>query len=216
MLRFLTAPVAILGDDRVSGVQVARTRLETGAGGQVVAVPTGETDVIEAGLVLRSVGYRGRPVAGLPFDEASGTVPHERGRVRPGLYVAGWVKRGPTGFIGTNKSDAQETVASILDDLDAGILRPPVGTRESIAAVVAGRVPNVVDLEGWRAIDAEERRRGEVRGRPRVKIVAVEEMLRVAAEAAAEGGRSVSVPDGPRPGRRYASDKRRRRFEKRR
>ena len=112
--------------------------------------------------MLRSVGYHGRPVTDLPYDEATGTVPNDRGRVRPGLYVAGWVKRGPTGFIGTNKSCAEETVERILDDLDAG-LPAPRRHAESIASVVAGRRPEVVDLAGWRAIDAEERRRGEAR-----------------------------------------------------
>ena len=112
----------------------------------------------------------------------------------PGVYVAGWVKRGPTGFIGTNKTCAQETVASLLDDLDAG-LPVPVGTHDSIASVVRGRCPDVVDLAGWLAIDAEERRRGAARGRVRAKIVDVAEMLRVAAE---------SRP-GSRRGRRYAA-----------
>lgn len=159
--------------------------------------------MIEAGLVLRSVGYHGLPVADLPYDAASGTVPNERGRVRPGVYVAGWVKRGPSGFIGTNKSCAQETVACVLDDLDAGAVPDPVGTADSIAAVVTGRRPAMVDLAGWQAIDAEERRRGEIRGRSRAKIVDVDEMVRVAREAA----------PGPRRGRRYPSQ--RQRLEKR-
>ncbi|MCW2815582.1 MAG: 4Fe-4S ferredoxin [Nocardioides sp.] len=169
VLRFHTRPTRILGDETtgVTGVQVERD---------------GTTEVIEAGLVLRAIGYHGRPVADLPYDPATGTVPNDAGRVRPGLYVAGWVKRGPTGFIGTNKSCAEGTVATLLDDLDAG-LPAPVGTRESIAAVVAGRRPGVVDLAGWRAIDAEERRRGAEGSRPRAKIVDVDEMVRVAQAA---------------------------------
>ena len=203
VLRFATSPVRIVGDENgcVRGVEVLTNRLQTGADGRVVAVPTDERETIETGLVLRSVGYHGRPVLDLPYDEVSGTVPNDAGRVRPGLYVAGWVKRGPSGFIGTNKSDAQETVVGILDDLDAGAVAAPVGTRASIAAVVAGRRPDVVDLAGWRAIDAEERRRGAQRGRARAKIVDVAEMTRVAREAQT-GGR----PGGGEAGSRgYAA-----------
>ncbi|MDQ4051113.1 MAG: FAD-dependent oxidoreductase [Actinomycetota bacterium] len=180
VLRFLASPVRVLGDGRVSGVELRRNRLEPDADGLLRPVPTGEVETLDCGLVVRAVGYHGRPVADLPHDAVTGTVPHDRGRVTPGVYVAGWVKRGPTGFIGTNKSCAQETVDRVLDDLDAG--RPdPVGTRESIASVVGGRQPDVVDLAGWRAIDDEERRRGRERGRARVKIVDVDEMRRVAA-----------------------------------
>ena len=178
VLRFDTRPTRFVGNDRVRGLEVERD---------------GVCEVIETGLVLRAIGYRGRPVADLPHDEARGIVPNDRGRVRPGLYVAGWVKRGPTGFIGSNKACAQETVTRILDDLDAG-LPTPVGTRESIAAVVTGRCPDVIGLDGWRAIDAEERHRGAVRGRPRTKIVDVEEMVLVA-----------QAPATSTSARRYAS-----------
>jgi ferredoxin--NADP+ reductase len=188
VLRFLTSPVRILGEDRVTGVEVVRNRLEPDADGTLRPVATGETETIDCGLVVRAAGYHGEPVADLPYDAATGTVPNDRGRVAPGVYVAGWVKRGPTGFIGTNKTCAQETVARILDDLDAG-LPEPVGTRESIASVVRGRQPDVVDLKGWRAIDAEEQRRGAERGRVRVKIVDVDEMLRVAAPPIGEAPR---------------------------
>jgi len=192
VLRFLARPTRVVGDAErgVTAVEVARTRLEVGSDGVPVAVDAGESEVIEAGLLLRSVGYRGHPVPDLPHDPVTGTVVHDRGRVRPGVYVAGWAKRGPTGFIGTNKADAAQTVERILDDLDARATPTPVGTSASIAAVVTGRVPDVVDLAGWRAIDAEERRRGAVDGRPRAKIVEVEEMLRVArASAAPRAGR---------------------------
>lgn len=185
VLRFRSVPVEILGDaggSRVAGVRVARTRLVADEHGTPRAVATGETEVIPAGLVLRSVGYHGLPVRDLPYDAATGTVPNDRGRVRPGTYVAGWVKRGPTGFIGTNKTCAEQTVTRILDDLDSGAVGSPVGTSQSIEQVVRGRCPAYVDLAGWRAIDAEERRRGAARGRPRVKIVDVDELLRVARE----------------------------------
>jgi len=184
VLRFLTSPVRILGGDRVTGVELVRNRLETDAAGVPRPVPATEVEPLHCGLVVRAVGYHGRPVADLPYHASTGTVPNDRGRVTPGVYVAGWVKRGPTGFIGTNKSCAHETVERLLDDLDAG-LAEPVGTRESIAAVVEGRQPHLVDLAGWRAIDTEERRRGADRGRSRVKIVDVDEMQRVAAESRA-------------------------------
>ena len=202
VLRFCAAPVRLRGDGpdspdgRVTSVEIARTRLEPGPDG-VRAVPTGEVETLECGLVLRAVGYRGRPVPDLPHDPVTGTVPHEHGRVRPGVYVAGWVKRGPSGFIGTNKSCAQETVERLLDDLDAG-LPDPVGTPRTIDAVVRGRCPDVVDVAGWRAIDAEERRRGAALGRPRLKLVDVAAMLRVAAASRAPAR-------GRRLTRRYAA-----------
>ncbi len=195
VLRFFTRPVAILGGTGVTGVTGVEVERD------------GVREVIDAGLVLRAIVYHGQPVADLPYDEVRGVVPNDAGRVRPGVYVAGWVKRGPSGFIGTNKSCAQETVEKILDDLDAGATPTPVGTAASIAAVMAGRRPDVVDLAGWRAIDAEERRRGEARGRPRAKIVEIEEMRRVARAGAA-----------PTPRRRYAafSEIAERRLQKRR
>ncbi|MDP2774212.1 MAG: FAD-dependent oxidoreductase, partial [Nocardioides sp.] len=180
VLRFLTSPTRILGDHRVTGVEVVRNRLVPGASGEVRAVATEEVEVLEAGLVVRSVGYRGVPVPDLPYDAATGVVPSDRGRVRPGVYVVGWAKRGPSGFIGTNKTCAQETVDRILDDLDSGALPEPVGTPASIAAVVRGRRSDLVDRDGWRAIDAEERRRGAAQGRPRAKIADVDELVRVA------------------------------------
>jgi ferredoxin--NADP+ reductase len=179
VLRFATAPVRVLGTDAVTGLEVERTRL-TDAGGRVVAVGTGETEVLEAQMVLRSVGYRATPVDGLPFDEATGTVPNDRGRVAPGTYVAGWVKRGPTGFIGTNKSCAEETVAAFLDDLASGALPAPRGSRAEVDAWLDDVVPWSLGLDGWRALDAEERRRGAAQGRPRVKLLDVAEMVRVA------------------------------------
>lgn len=189
VLRFCAAPQRLLADDTglaVAGVEVARTRLEAGPAGPR-AVPTGEYDLIEAGLVLRAVGYHGLPVRDLPYDEATGTVPNDSGRVRPGVYVAGWIKRGPSGFIGSNKACAEETVISLLDDLDAGAITPPRASEE-LAVALRARGVAVVDLAGWRALDAEERRRGAGAGRPRTKIVDREEMLRVVHEGAAVVG----------------------------
>jgi ferredoxin--NADP+ reductase len=158
VLRFHTTPTRVLGTDRVTGLEVVRD---------------GVTEVLDAGLVIRSGGFKGAPVPGLPFDEATGTVPHEGGRVEPGTYVVGWIKRGPRGFIGTNKSCAAETVASILDDLDAGLPSPDA---------VPGPLPGAIGLAGWRAIDDDERRRGEAQGRTRATIVDLDELRRIAEE----------------------------------
>jgi ferredoxin--NADP+ reductase len=182
VLRFLAQPVAVLGEDRVEAIQVERTAL-VGSPEGVRAVGTGVVETIPCGLVLRAVGYHGREVPDLPHDPRTGTVPNDRGRVEPGTYVAGWVKRGPSGFIGTNKSCAQESVERLLDDLDAGLTSAPVLDADDLPALLASRGVTVLDLADWRALDAEERRRGAASGRVRAKIVDREEMLRVAVEA---------------------------------
>jgi len=195
VLRFCATPVRILGTESVTGVEIERTRLEQ-VDGRTVAVGTGETEILEAQMVLRSVGYRGTAVAGLPFDDVTCTVPNEGGRVLPGTYVAGWIKRGPTGFIGTNKSCSEETVAALLDDLAAGLLVEPADEASAVERWLAERVPDHVGLAGWQALDAEERRRGAETGRPRVKVVEVAEMRRIATEAAAAPGPLRSLPFG--------------------
>jgi ferredoxin--NADP+ reductase len=176
-LRFLRSPVEILGegeDGPVTGVRVAVNRLEDGR-----AVPTGEEEVIECGLVLRSIGYRGRPLDGIPWDERRGLIANEGGRVAPGEYCVGWIKRGPSGVIGTNKKDAADTVARILEDEAAGTLGTPgdeAADADAIAAWLAERVPDAVTWEGWQAIDAAEKAAGEPQGRPRVKLVTLDEL----------------------------------------
>ncbi|HWJ65221.1 MAG TPA: FAD-dependent oxidoreductase [Nocardioides sp.] len=170
VLAFAASPVELLGEDgRVTGVRVARNRLVTGADGNVRAEATDETHVLAAGLVVRSVGHRGLPVADLPFDERTATVPNHRGRVEPGVYVAGWIKRGPVGFIGTNKTCAQETVDTILDDLDAGLTEPSGSLRDA-AALVRERCPDATGLDGWQRLDAVEREQGAAAGRSRAKV----------------------------------------------
>src|SRR5262249_4108054 len=123
VLRFLVSPVAILGDGKVEAVEVVRNELVEEEG-RLVARPTGELEVIPAGIVLPSVGYKGVPRPGVPFDEKAGTIPNEGGRVTGAgrTYVAGWIKRGPSGVIGTNKKDATETVELLLEDARAGKL----------------------------------------------------------------------------------------------
>ena len=145
---------------------------------------TGEFDVLPADLVVRSVGYRGHPLPGLPLD--GGTVPHTAGRVlrdgavSPGEYVAGWIKRGPTGVVGTNKHDARETVASLLADVADGVLRPG-----SPADDWVDQVPSPVLLADWRAIDAAEMALGATRGRARTTLHEWDALLAAVREAAA-------------------------------
>jgi ferredoxin/flavodoxin---NADP+ reductase len=186
-LRFLRSPLEILGegeDGPVTGVRVAVNELQTGDDGRVRAVPTGQEEVIQCGLVLRSIGYRGRPLAGIPFDESRGLIRNEAGRVvddggvSPGEYVVGWIKRGPSGVIGTNKKDSADTVARIVEDRDAGTLPSPTETGE-IEAWLAQRAPEHVTWAGWEAIDAHESSLGEPSGRPRVKVVRLEELVRL-------------------------------------
>jgi ferredoxin--NADP+ reductase len=158
VLRFNSAPVRIVGTSEVEGLEVATTEVVDGR-----AVVTDAREVIEAGLVLRAIGYRAMPVKDLPFDDQRAVVPNDAGRVEPGVYVAGWIKRGPTGFLGTNKSCSTETVASLLADLDAGLL---AGPREELALL-----PHEIGKRGWRAIDTVERAAGAATGRPRVKLL---------------------------------------------
>ncbi len=176
MLRFLVSPVAILGEERVEGIEVVRNELVE-EDGRIVARPTGEMEAIECGLVLRSVGYKGVPIAGVPFDERSGTIPNDRGRVEGAdrTYAAGWIKRGPSGVIGTNKKDATESVELLLEDARAGKLVAPA--RRDLAEALDEKGAHYVEYEGWQAIDAAERAAGEPRNRPRVKLTAWEKLL---------------------------------------
>ncbi len=191
VLRFLVSPIEILGEDRVEGVRVVRNVLEKSDDGRMVAVPTDETEDIECGLVMRSVGYRGVPFAGLPFDSRRNTLNNNGGRITdpetgdplPGVYTAGWIKRGPSGVIGTNKKDAQETVTLLLQDLDAGRLPEPSADVDDLIAELHERHPDVVDYAGWELIDEHERSAGEPAGRPRVKLTRAEELLDVAGSA---------------------------------
>jgi ferredoxin--NADP+ reductase len=188
-LRFLRSPVAIRGAERVEAIDVGRNELARTDDGMVRARPVdGPVETIECGLVLRSVGYRAVPLPDVPFDERYFVLPNERGRVFtpdgdpvPGVYAVGWIKRGPTGILGTNKRDAEETVASLVDDLAAGALpQPEQPGRDEIDALIAERKPDVVTVEGWRAIDADERERGASQERPRVKLASRDELLAAA------------------------------------
>ncbi|MDW5598368.1 FAD-dependent oxidoreductase [Conexibacter stalactiti] len=183
VLRFLRTPLAVErdADGAVSGLRVAVNRRVAGTdGGAARFEPTGAEETIPCGLVLRAIGYRGRPLDGLPFVPARGLVANDAGRVAPGTYVTGWVKRGPSGVIGTNKQCANETVARVLEDREAGLLWARADS-DAIERWLRERVPAVVSWDGWNAIDLHERAAGEPHGRPRIKLVEVEEMVRRAA-----------------------------------
>ncbi|HXS85684.1 MAG TPA: FAD-dependent oxidoreductase [Mycobacterium sp.] len=175
-----------LTPQRISGQQRA-------TGMEFVVTGTDEVQTIEAGLVLTSIGYHGKAIKDLPFDDKAGVVPNDGGRVihpdsdQPvdGAYVAGWIKRGPTGFIGTNKSCALQTVQRLVDDYNAGQLRDPIAKPSVLDKLVRERQPRVVDAAGWRAIDAAEVARGDLSDRPRNKFTSIGEMLEVAANAPA-------------------------------
>ncbi len=189
-LRFLRSPLAVLGDGPdapVSGLRVVRNRIEPDERGNLRAVSTGDEEMIECGLVLRSIGYRGRALPGVPFDERRGVIRNDGGRVTteedepiPGEYAVGWIKRGPSGVIGTNKKDAADTITKLIEDAQTGCLKAPVNAdRSAVETWLRGRVPGLVSWGGWKAIDEHEVARGEPQGRPRVKLVRVSEMIAV-------------------------------------
>jgi ferredoxin--NADP+ reductase len=165
-----------------------RNRIEPDGRGNLRAVATADEELIACGLVLRSIGYRGRPLPGVPFDERRGLIRNDGGRVAgddgaplPGEYAAGWIKRGPSGVIGTNKKCAKDTVARLLEDAASGRLNGRAHTdRDAIERWLRNRVPGLVTWAGWKAIDEHEVAAGEPHSRPRVKIVRVPEMVAVA------------------------------------
>jgi ferredoxin/flavodoxin---NADP+ reductase len=187
-IRFCVSPREIEGGERIAAVKLERNRLEATESGYMQSVGTGDFETLPAQLLLRSVGYRGTALPGVPFDTRKNVIPNDRGRVLaaaggapvPGEYVAGWIKRGPTGVIGTNKADAIETVEQLLaDEL------PAVSAEDASAAAVdqllRTRGVRAFDFEHWMALDKHEQEAGKASGRPRVKVTAVDDMLRFAA-----------------------------------
>jgi ferredoxin/flavodoxin---NADP+ reductase len=176
VLRFLVSPVALVGDGKVEAVEVVRNELVLERG-RLAARPTGATETIPCSLVLRSVGYLGVALPGVPFDAGAGVMPNEGGRVTGAerTYCAGWIKRGPSGVIGTNKKDATETVELLLEDARAGKLA--ASGDGDLAALLDERGALFVEYDGWRAIDAVERAAGEPLGRPRVKVTGWSDLL---------------------------------------
>ncbi len=185
VLRFLASPVEIQGDGKVEKIVIGRNELVE-EGGTLRAKDTGEREELECGLVLRSVGYTGIPIEGVPFDQSRGLILNEGGRVldshdaghKIGHYAAGWIKRGPSGVIGTNKKDALETVQHLLADVESQtLLNPATPEPSAVEELLSERNIRYVSFEDWQAIDEAEVGRGEPHGRPRVKFVKVEEML---------------------------------------
>ena len=186
VLRFLRSPVRIRGSERVEAVDVQRNRIVRGEDGRLRARAVDEeVETIECGLVLRSVGYRAVPLPDVPFDERYFVLPNHQGRVLAGdgellagVYTVGWIKRGPTGILGTNKRDAEETVERLAEDLKSGTLpAPPHAAREEIDSLLAQRKPDLVGVEDWRAIDRHELELGREEQRPRVKLASRDELL---------------------------------------
>lgn len=185
VLRFMTSPIEIKGEDRVEHIVLGRNELATDDAGRVAAKDTGEREELPVQLVVRSVGYRGLPTPGLPFDEKTATIPNTGGRVDGSRneYVVGWIKRGPTGVIGTNKKDSQETVDTLLADLaradEAGRGDVEPDRADKLADWLASRQPQLVTSAHWELIDRHERAAGEPHGRPRVKLPSLAKLLRV-------------------------------------
>lgn len=187
VLRFLVSPVEILGGSRVEGVKVAKNRLVRAPGGDLRAEATGETETLPAGLIFRSVGYKGVAIPGLPFDQRAGVIPNVEGRVLvapgalemlPGVYAVGWIKRGPSGVIGTNKPDSAETVDLLLEDIASGAVTPRVrGERTAVDQLLASRGVQVVSFADWKKLDELEQAAGKARGAPREKFTRISEML---------------------------------------
>jgi ferredoxin--NADP+ reductase len=188
VMRFLVSPVELRADERggVAGMRLVRNRLYATATGTLQPKATGEHEDLHVGLVFRSVGYRGVPLPGVPFNDDWGVILNDKGRVlepqtkQPlvGQYTAGWIKRGPTGVIGTNKPDAAETVAGMVEDLARDIhLRPADPSPATIERLVRERQPQVLSYQDWQRLDEIEVRRGKETGRPRVKFTRVKDIV---------------------------------------
>ena len=188
VLHFNASPVALTGTERVQGMTIVRNRLEDDGRGGVRAVATDETRELPVGLVFRSVGYKGKGMPGVPFDDRRGVVPNIHGHVVeapgsetvvPGVYVAGWIKRGPQGVIGTNKQCATDTVTQIVADAAAGAIPRAELADRSIDALLAERRVSVTSWTDWQLLDRAEQERGAAAGRPRAKCTELAEMLAI-------------------------------------
>ncbi len=188
-IRFLVSPTELIGEDgKVTAIKLVKNELVASDDGSIRPRATDQEETIPVGLVFRSVGYKGNPLPDIPYHESWGTILNEAGRVVDdsganvtGLYTAGWIKRGPSGVIGTNKTCAQETVGCMVEDLAAGNINEPEDPSvDGAAALVASRVSDAISYDEWQKIDAEEVSKGEAQGRPRVKFTRVAEMLEVA------------------------------------
>ncbi|MFW6061053.1 MAG: FAD-dependent oxidoreductase [Phycisphaeraceae bacterium] len=196
-MRFLVSPVELIDDGQggVGGMKIVRNELYRTDDGGLRPRATDHYETLDVGMVFRSIGYHGVPLKGVPFDAKRGVIPNEQGRVIDpetsagilGEYAAGWIKRGPTGLIGTNKPDAEETVKRMLADLEAGdVLDPASPDPATIDQVIRERQADLFSYEDWKQLDAHETSRGEALGRPRVKLTSLEEMLDALRSAGAE------------------------------
>jgi ferredoxin--NADP+ reductase len=181
VFRFRTSPIEIKGEGKVESIVLGRNEL-VADDGRIVARDTGEREEVPAQLVVRAVGYRGVPTPGLPFNEKTGTIPHTAGRIDGSRneYVVGWIKRGPTGVIGSNKKDSQETVDTLVEDLRGAALADAGGDHsKELVEWLLSRQPKLVTDDHWKLIDEYERSAGRPGGRPRVKLTSVAELLRI-------------------------------------
>ena len=186
-IRFLVSPTELIGENgAVSAIKIVKNEAYADENGGVKARATDQEEIIPVGMVFRSVGYRGAPVAEVPFDDYNGTIQNTEGRITDddknpltGMYVAGWIKRGPTGVIGTNKTDAQETVNHMAEDARAGAVFEPTKSAEDVVSLLSARKPDVITYSDWNKIDEHELSNGAASDRPRVKLTNIEDMLAV-------------------------------------
>ena len=185
VLRFMVSPVEIIGKRRVEAIKLVKNELYRRDDGSLVPRATDQYETIPVGLVFRSIGYQGVPLPGVPFDTSRNVIPNVEGRVvsttgqpQAGEYAVGWIKRGPSGIIGTNKPDANETVGHLLEDAaDSQMIKPLYPTREAIEGLLNKRAIDFVTYDDWRLLDRLEIENGEAIGRPRVKFTSVEDMM---------------------------------------
>jgi ferredoxin--NADP+ reductase len=186
IMRFLTSPVELIGTDRLEAIRIVKNELVADDKGNIRPRATDQYETIPVGLVFRSVGYQGVPLPDVPFYEKWGTIPNEKGRVlheqggQPvsGDYVVGWIKRGPSGIIGTNKPDSYETMESLLQDLHGGQLwTPSQASRAALEELLQQRKPDYITYADWLMLDQIEQERGQAEGRPRRKFTQVPQML---------------------------------------
>ena len=185
-IKFFASPVEILGTDKVDGIKLVKNKLEPTDSGYINAVPTDETETLDVQMVLRSVGYRGVPLPDVPFDKKRGVIPNDEGRVLDaaggapvkGEYVAGWIKRGPSGVIGTNKADATESAKHLLTDFETVSLEADdAKTPEAVTRLLQNKDVDFIEFHHWLELDRNELSAGEAQGRPRVKLTRIEDML---------------------------------------
>ena len=197
-LRFLLSPTALKGNKRLQQVILEKNQL-SGPAGKQLAQGTGVLEKIDCGLLISSIGYRGSPISGLPFDRARGMIPNREGRIFKGdepiagLYTVGWIKRGPTGLIGTNKADAKETVNALLNDFSQGTPSPRIGL-EGLRPALSRLGIEVISYSTWQRIDDQEIARGAAKTKPREKFTRVSEMLTIAKPGATTSGHSLKPP----------------------